>query len=312
MLRCCITTPERVRNPEPAQEPLDVMGYRQQAGADGAEPVSTPQVHGGGPQDGQHLDAVAMLGEVGVFPQQDVTDPVPGVLNRPALPDQAQQGFWAGAQGCQEVVAVIEGFPVATAGAVKLKDPAALGPTVADRIGGLHGPQGPGDGAAVAAFALADLHRKLAAEAVLILDLAVQPGLIPFHCHEHVGALLRDELKKRFGRMQGVRLDQHAVEIHGRKEFPQGLALVGIARVVGGLGDRHTQYPGVERDLVHKSFRGVVPTHRRASQRFAVVDQLGDFLSLRSDPLQHPAPHHGEQLGQFHPLKQVQEGGVSG
>jgi hypothetical protein len=46
------------------------MGYRQQAGADGAEPVSPPQVHGCGPQDGQHLDAVALLVEVGVSMDQ--------------------------------------------------------------------------------------------------------------------------------------------------------------------------------------------------------------------------------------------------
>jgi hypothetical protein len=75
------------------------------------------------------------------------------------------------------------------------------------------------------------------AEAELNLDLKVQPGLVPLllrrrlrlHCHEDVGALLRDELKKRFGRVQGVRLDQYAACIHGRKEYQQGLALVGIA-----------------------------------------------------------------------------------
>jgi len=79
-----------------------------------------------------------------------------------------------------------------------------------------------------------------------------------------------------------------------------------------GLGDRHPQLPGVEGDLRHKALRSVLPTHPRDPQRLAVADQLGDFPSLRSDPLQHPAPEHGEQLGQIHPLKQVQEGGVGG
>ncbi len=55
-------------NPKPAQEPLDVMRYRQQAGADGVEPASPPQVHGHRPQDGQSLNAVAVLVGVGVFP----------------------------------------------------------------------------------------------------------------------------------------------------------------------------------------------------------------------------------------------------
>lgn len=141
------------------------MGYRQQAGAGVAEPVSPPQIHGHGPQDGQHLDAVALLVEVSVFPQQDVTDPRPGILDTPALPHQAQQSFWAGAQGRQQVVAVIERLFVAAAGAMPLNDPTGLSPVFSDALSGLHDPQIPGDRAAVAAFALAVLYRKLAAKA---------------------------------------------------------------------------------------------------------------------------------------------------
>jgi len=220
------------------------MGNRHLAGADGAKPVSTPQIHGHCPQDGQHLNAVAVFVEMGVFPQQDVPDPVPGIFDTPALPHQAQQGFWAGAQGGQEVVAMIERLAVAAAGAMQLNDPTGLSPIFSDAFSGLHGPQIPGDRAAVAAFALADLHRKLAAKAELILDLAVQPGLVPLLLRRSLTASLPSgrrrpaplRVEKRFGRVQGVRLDQHAIEVHRRQEFPQGLALVGIARVVRGLG----------------------------------------------------------------------------
>jgi len=38
------------------------------------------RLHSHGPQDGQPLDAVALLVEVGVLPQQDVTDPVTGIF----------------------------------------------------------------------------------------------------------------------------------------------------------------------------------------------------------------------------------------
>jgi hypothetical protein len=33
---------------------------------------------------------------VGVFTELDIPLPVPFILNAPALPDQAQQGFWRG------------------------------------------------------------------------------------------------------------------------------------------------------------------------------------------------------------------------
>ena len=39
-------SPRYCWNPGPSQEPLNVMGNRQLAGADGAKPVSTPQIHG--------------------------------------------------------------------------------------------------------------------------------------------------------------------------------------------------------------------------------------------------------------------------
>ena len=38
---------------------------------------------------GDDLNAVGLAVVVGVFPQRDVADPVPGVFNAPAVPDQS-------------------------------------------------------------------------------------------------------------------------------------------------------------------------------------------------------------------------------
>ena len=54
-------------------------------------------------------------------------------------------------------MAVIERLAVAAAGAMQLNDPFGLSPVFSDAFSGLNGPQIPGDRAAVAAFALADL-----------------------------------------------------------------------------------------------------------------------------------------------------------
>lgn len=50
---------------------------------------------------------------VGVFTELDIPLPVPFILNAPALPDQAQQGFWRGPEGGEEVLRVgSHGFAV--------------------------------------------------------------------------------------------------------------------------------------------------------------------------------------------------------
>ena len=49
--------------------------------------------------------------------------------------------------------------------------------------------------------------------------------------------------------MQGIRMDQHALQIQLAKELPQHCQLVDITSGVAGLSDRHTQGCRVERHL---------------------------------------------------------------
>ena len=56
-------------------------------------------------QEGKHGGTSAVGVAVGVLTKLDITAPMPLVLNAPTLANQSQQGFWGGAQGCDESVA---------------------------------------------------------------------------------------------------------------------------------------------------------------------------------------------------------------
>lgn len=49
-----------------------------------------------------------------------------------------------------------------------------------------------------------------------------------------------------------IRLDQYAALIHPAEQLLKHLALVGFARVVSGLGHRHSQRPGIDGELSDK------------------------------------------------------------
>ena len=57
--------------------------------------------------------------------------------------------------------------------------------------------------------------------------------------------------------MQGIRLDQHTLELQRAQQSFQGCTLVGFIGVKRGLGNRHTQLAGVQRDLGDKPRRGI-------------------------------------------------------
>jgi hypothetical protein len=127
---------------------------------------------------------------------------------------------------------------------MQLNDPTGLSPVFSDAFSGLHGPQIPGDRAAVAAFALADLHRKLAAEAELILDLTMQLRLVSLYGQplrgwlrlQDVGALLRCELKNAFVVCKTkTRIERPMVS--GRKQ----LQIIGATAVAENSKDGHQQ-----------------------------------------------------------------------
>jgi len=82
----------------------------------------------------------------------------------------------------------------------------------------------------------------------------------------------------------------------------------------GGLRDGNSQLTGKERDLSDKSGGsvGAIELRGRSTQGFAVTDQLVEILVLISDLGEHPLSEQGEELLNFHPFKQVEEGGVAG
>jgi hypothetical protein len=54
-------------------------------------------------------------------------------------------------------------------------------------------------------------------------------------------------------RVQGIRLDQYAIEIQAAEQLFQRRTLTGFVGVVGLLGQGDAKGPGIERDLSHKT-----------------------------------------------------------
>ena len=91
-----------------------------------------------------------------------------------------------------------EGLAVTGASGADLHDPAGADPGLADVLGGLLGPQRPGDVAAVADLVIRCQERDLALSLELAADLAVQRLLVGLDGQEEVGSLLLELSKKGF------------------------------------------------------------------------------------------------------------------
>lgn len=65
-------------------------------------------------------------------------------------------------------------------------------------------------------------HWEVPVTAELDDDLLIKPPLVVFERQEQVGALLSGELKKRRRIMQGVCVDQNAVELKGTEQGFEG------------------------------------------------------------------------------------------
>jgi hypothetical protein len=124
----------------------------------------------------------------------------------------------------------------------------------------------------------------------------------------------RRRVKKRWCCMQRIRLDQHILELQGAEKGFEDRALVGFAVVKRGLGNRHTQLAGIQRDLGEKTrcAIGAIGLRGRAPKGFAITDKLIKIFVLDSDLGDHPLPEHPEELLKLHPLKQVEESGDVG
>ena len=114
--------------------------------------------------------------------------------------------------------------------------------------------------------------------------------------------------------MQRILLNQHTLKVQRAQQLLEGRLFVGFACIEGGLGDRHTKLPGVERHLSDKSgcAIGAIELHGRTPQGFAVADQLVKILVLISDLGQHPLPQQPKELLELDPFKQIEEGGITG
>jgi len=78
---------------------------------------------------------------VGVLTELRVADPVPFVLNAPALPDQSQQCFWGRADAGDEEVADAGGAFAGGLGRDQLHNPGTARPTFLDVSGRFLGPE---------------------------------------------------------------------------------------------------------------------------------------------------------------------------
>ena len=58
--------------------------------------------------------------------------------------------------------------------------------------------------------------------------------------------------------MQGIRLDQHAIEIQTAQQLLEGSPLAGFVGVIGLLGQGDAKGSGVDRDLGDESMVAVV------------------------------------------------------
>jgi hypothetical protein len=175
--------------------------HRLHARSDRLKPRQAQQVESRRPQRGHRAGAVAAVA-VGVLMELGVTDPVPA-LNAPAVAHQLHQGLWCGAQAGQKQMGRSEGLAVTRADRRDLHDPAGADPDLVDVLGGLLGPQRPGDVAAVADLVICCHKRDPALSLELAADLPVQRLLVGFDRQEEVGPLLL-ELPKNIPRPQGA------------------------------------------------------------------------------------------------------------
>ena len=102
-------------DPGPAEHLVDVVGHGHQSSPDGTEAIRPQQVEAQRAQGRQNLNAVAFGVAVGVLAKLPITDPVPLLLDCPALSYKEQQALWAGTHRRDELVDVAEWFAVTLA-----------------------------------------------------------------------------------------------------------------------------------------------------------------------------------------------------
>ncbi len=112
--------------------------------------------------------------------------------------------------------------------------------------------------------------------------------------------------------MERVGLDQDALQIHGGEQLPQNRALVVLAGVIGGLGNRRPERLGVEGHLGNEGPAADLGRDDRAPQGLAIAHQLIQTHCTTWDLGDHPDLQLPADFGHIHLQKQIAEGGISG
>ena len=166
------------------------MGQGAQALGDRPEPIEAQRIHGQAAERGHDLNAVDLAVAVRVFLELRVAEPVPGVLNRPAVAHVLQQRPNAGAEAGDTVTGFVDGLAVATALAADRENHCAIGPVLRHPLRSRHAPHRPGEVAAAFVLVLAGLQRRLPS-----VDQSIYAYLKPlaaamFHRDQEVGITL--------------------------------------------------------------------------------------------------------------------------
>ena len=112
--------------------------------------------------------------------------------------------------------------------------------------------------------------------------------------------------------MQGIRLDQDAIEIKRAEQLLKRCLLTRLVGVIGRLGQRHPKGSGVDGDLRNEPVVAVFCLDGGASQGFAVTDQLVQTLDTTWDLADHPGLQHLAEFLQVGLIEQVEKGGIRG
>lgn len=90
-----------------------------------------------------------------------------------------------------------------------------------------------------------------------------------------------------------IRLDHYAAWIHPAEQLLNHLALVGFARVVSGLGHRHSHRPGIDGELSDKPLAAVRGFNSRTAQ--GLPNRYAEAQGLRTPTGREPRHHLGSE-----------------
>ena len=107
--------------------------------------------------------------------------------------------------------------------------------------------------------------------------------------------------------MQGIRLNEYAAQIQLAEQLPEHRPFMVVPGGVAGLTDGHTQGGGVQRDLSNECRAAAGRRLDRASQGFAVTDQLIEIRCATRDLSKRPVTDRCAQGSDVNLTEEVAE-----